>query len=446
MHRRSLLSALAGAGVAGIAGCVTAPVARLDAVPTAGTPPETTPPADVDAPTGDYVAGNANFGFALLDRLADDAPTGNRFVSPYSVGVALAMTSAGMRGETRANAVETLRFPAAGEELHRTCAALRSDLPVGASDEAGDEAEDAEEDNRDGTPLALTEANALWGQADYPFREELVDALKRYYGAGVGRADFRAEPNAARNAVNAWVAERTRGQIPELFPRNAINRRTRLVLANAVSFEANWADTFDEADTERETVTALDGSTGEVPMMRQTERFPFAERDGTKVLELPYAGGNTDMALLMPPRERFREFERALDAERLDRLLDATEPQGVDVGLPRFEFRSDLRLDERLAAMGMETAFTRRANFDGVAEGDADDGLRLGAVLHEAYVRVDEEGTEAAAATGAAVEFTSATLADAEFVADRPFLFVIRHRPTGAVLFLGRVADATAAQ
>lgn len=434
MNRRHLLSALAGAGAAGLAGCVSA-----DSVPAAisdhGTAPEVTDPEDVDAPTGDYVAGNANFGLALLGRLADESPNENRFISPYSIGVALAMTSAGARGQTREDLIETMRFPAAGEDLHRMCAALRSDLPVG-------ESEDESSADEDETSFTLADANALWGQEGYPFREDFSETLKRYYGAGLGRVNFEEKPNAARKAINEWVAQRTREKIPELFPEGTVDAATRLVLANAVYFRANWADTFDEDDTEPETFTALGGATGEVPMMYQEDQFPFAEVDGTKVLELPYAGGDTDMVLLMPPRDRFREFERSLDAAALDRLLGATERQGVKVGLPRFEFRSNLRLGEQLKAMGMTTAFTREANFDGIAEGDVDADLKLGAVLHEAYVRVDEEGTEAAAATGVEVEYTSATVTSAEFVADRPFLFLIRHRPTGAPLFLGRMADA----
>jgi len=477
MNRRRLLAALAGTGLAGVAGCVS-----LDSAPDAGTgpgsnvladanvsAPETGAPPDVDAPTEGFVAGNANFGFALLDRLADDSPDENRFVSPYSIGVALAMTAAGARGTTRENLVETLRFSAASEDLHRACAALRSDLPLAdegeesASTTAGDETTESGESEgaagRSGeSEFTLAGANALWGQAGYPFREEFQRTLTRYYGTGLGAVDFTEEPNAAREAINAWVAERTLEKVPELFPKNTIDERTRLVLANAVYFRANWAEDFEEDDTQRETFTALDGSTGEVPMMRQEESFPFAEVEsgneaddtneveGTKVLELPYDGGDVDMVLLMPPREQFREFERSLGADRLDRLVDATERRGVEVGLPRFEFRSSLGLADQLQAMGVTTAFTREANFDGIAEGDADDALALGAVRHEAYVRVDEEGTEAAAATGAEVVMTSATITDAAFVADRPFLFVVRHGPTGAPLFVGRMVDAAAAQ
>ncbi|WP_115862925.1 serpin family protein [Halorussus litoreus] len=483
MNRRRLLAALAGTGLAGVAGCVS-----LDSAPDAGTGPgsnaladanvsvpETGAPPDVDAPTDDFVAGNANFGFALLDRLADDSPDENRFLSPYSIGVALAMTAAGARGTTRETLVETMRFPAVGEDLHRACAALRADLPLADDGEESASTTDGDETTESGesegaagesaeSEFTLAGANAMWGQTGYPFREDFQRTLTQYYGTGLGAVDFREDPEAGREAINAWVAERTREKVPELFPKNTIDQRTRLVLANAVYFRANWAEDFEADDTQRETFTALDGSTGEVPMMRQEESFPFAEVEGgneadeaneadganavggTKVLELPYDGGDVDMVLLMPPREQFREFEQSLDADRLDRLVDATERRGVEVGLPRFEFRSRLGLADHLQAMGMTTAFTREANFDGIAEGDADDELALGAVRHEAYVRVDEQGTEAAAATGAEVVMTSATSADAEFVADRPFLFVVRHGTTGAPLFVGRMVDATAAQ
>ncbi|WP_435174582.1 serpin family protein [Halorussus sp. AFM4] len=451
-NRRRLLSALAGVGAAGLAGCLgadSAPSAATAPDP-AGSPAPATPDGgglpDVDAPTDEYVAGNADFGLALLGRLADDAPNENRFLSPYSVGVALAMTYAGARGETRTELAETMRFRPTGEALHESVAALRADLPL--SDGSAEEDETSttgDSTGDDGAPFRLSGANALWGQSAYPFREEFLTTLERYYGAGLGRVNFRKRPEKARKAINGWVADRTEERIPDLFPEGTIDARTRLVLANAVYFRANWADTFDEAATEPGEFTALDGSTDEVPMMRQKAAFGFTEADGAKVLKLPYAGGTTEMALLLPPRERFRAFERSLDADRLADLLDATEERKVDVRLPQFEFRSKLKLAKRLAAMGMPTAFTRRANFDGMAEGDADANLELGSVLHEAYVRVDEQGTEAAAATGVEVVNTSATPNPPTFRADRPFLFVVRHRPTCAVLFLGRVADAAAA-
>ncbi|NEU56423.1 serpin family protein [Halorussus sp. MSC15.2] len=454
MDRRNLLASLAGIGAAGLAGCVSA-----DSAPTAGTAPdpvsvpETSVPEGVDAPTESYVAGNIDFGLALLDRLADDAPTENRFVSPYSLGVALAMTYAGARGETRTNVAETLRFAPTGEDLHRSVAALRADLPLGDADESAPQTTTAETETtddatetegEDGAPFWFVGANALWGQAAFPFREAFLGTLERHYGAGLGRVDFAEHPDEARRAINGWVAERTREKIPELFPEGTIDHRTRLVLANAVYFRANWAETFDEGSTEPKEFTTLDGTNVEVPTMHQSERFPFAEVDGVKVLELPYAGEDADMTLLLPPRDGFREFERGLDADRLGELLDATESREVEVRLPRFEFRSSLELSKRLEAMGMTTAFTREANLDGMAEGDADANLKLGSVVHEAYVGVDEQGTEAAAATGVEAEFTSAALNPATFAADRPFLFVIRHRPTNAPLFLGRVADPTA--
>ena len=405
-------------------------------------------PRDVDAPTEEYVVGNADFGLALMDRLAADSPNANRFVSPYSVGVALAMTYAGARGETRTEMAEAMRFVPTGEDLHRSVAALRGDLPLSDHGESsaanGSETATTPEETEGAVPFSLVGANALWGQAEFPFREDFPEKLQRYYGAGLGRVDFAEAPDEARRAINGWVAERTRETIPELFPEGTFDQRTRLVLANAVYFRANWAETFDEEETEPKAFTTLDGTTSEVPTMHQKEQFPFAEVDGVKVLELPYAGENTDMTLLLPPRGEFREFERNLDAQRLGELLDGTEKTGVEVRIPRFEFRSSLELSERLAAMGMPTAFTRNANFDGMAEGDADANLALDSVRHEGYVRVDEQGTEAAAATGVEVVYTSQTLTEAEFHADRPFLFVIRHRPTDAVLFLGRVVDPSA--
>ena len=452
MDRRRLLSALASVGAAGLAGCLSvdsAPMATDSPAPLSV--PEMNVPENVDVPTEQteqYVAGNVDFGLALLDRLADESPNSNRFVSPYSIGVALAMTYAGARGDTRTEMAEAMRFTPNGEDLHRSVAALRADLPLSDPDESNAASESgtatASEETENGAPLRLVGANALWGQAEFPFREDFAEKLNRYFDGGLGRVDFEENPDEARRAVNGWVAERTREKVPELFPESTIDQRTRLVLTNAVYFRANWAETFDEEKTEPKEFTTLDGTTSEVPTMHQKERFLFAEADGTKVLELPYASENTDMALLLPPRGEFREFERDLDAERLGELLDATEKMEVKVRVPRFEFRSSLELSSRLAAMGVPTAFTSGANFDGMAEGDADANLALDSVRHEAYVRVDERGTEAAAATGVEAAFLGYTESQATFAADRPFLFVIRHRPTDAPLFLGRVADPTA--
>jgi serpin B len=221
---------------------------------------------------------------------------------------------------------------------------------------------------------------------------------------------------------------------------------TRFVLTNAVYFYGTWASTFDPEATGDAEFTALDGTASSVRTMRQDGRFPYAEVDGTQVLDLPYVGGDVTMTLLLPPEGAFESFERGLDAERLRELLAALSGRQGRVALPKFSFDTAANLVETLSALGMPSAFApTEADFSGMVEPDAPP-LYLQTVAHQAAVTVDEEGTEAAAATGVVGGVTSAPQNPFEFVADRPFLFLIRDRPTGAVLFLGRLVDAAAAQ
>ena len=440
MDRRALLAAVAGTGLVGGAGCLSS---AADGADPAVRTPESGTPVDVDAPVGPFVDGNAAFGLALLDRMAGESPTTNRFCSPYSVGVALAMTYAGARGETRTEMAEALRFSPTGGELHDAVASLLGDLAA-ASDATNGRSDSGTEDDA-GTPLTLRTANALWGQTDFPFADAFVDTLADHYGAGMGAVDFEADPEAARRAINDWVAERTEDHVEELFAKGTIDDATRLVLANAVYFAANWASTFDEDRTEDAPFTGLDGAERDAPTMAQQDRFEYASVDGVAVLSLPYVGGTADMVVLLPPRERFREFERSLTVERLRELTAALEQREVDVRLPKFSVRTRRDLPTDLEAMGMERAFGRDADFSGMTEGDAGKKLQVGAVVHEAFVDVDERGTEAAAATGVEVELTSAGPKPVEFVADHPFVFAIRHRESGALLFLGRYVTPSGA-
>lgn len=451
MDRRQFLAACGLGGAGSLAGCVggftppTANAAVDPAVP--GAPDQGTLP-DVEAPTDPFVRGNTAFGFALHQRLAAEAPMENRFLSPYSLGVALAMTYAGARGRTREQMAAAMRFHPQSEALHRSIAALRADLPFGDPDTTPTTtttpAEDQSMGEEDSLPFRLLTANAAWFQTGFPIRDPYRQTLRRYYAIDAGRVDFRDHHPRARRRINAWVADQTRDAIPTLFPEGSLSPRTRLVLANAMYFEAAWADKFSEDATEPGTFTALDGSTSEVPMMSEGLTVPYGEVNGHAVIELPYAGPNVDMVLVVPEAGTFRDFERRLDPQRLGDLLAATEQREGDLTLPRFQYRSSLSLPPYLQAMGMERAFSTAADFTGMSP--KGDRLALGDVRHEATVTVDERGTEAAAATGVEVVMVSAPANPFELRVDRPFLFAIRHRATGAILFLGRVVDAGAAR
>ncbi|MDG5817337.1 serpin family protein [Natronococcus sp. A-GB7] len=376
------------------------------------------------------VEGNVEFGLALLDRLAGADPDENLLVSPVSVGFALGMTDAGARGETAEEIAEALRFPDDREALRSAHQQLQYEL-----NERAAAATDGE--------FELAVANAVWGLEGYPYRESYLETLEDRYGAELRTVEFGADPEGAREAINGWVAERTNERIDELFPDGSFDGRTRLVLANAVYLLADWYHRFEESDTRAEEFTLLDGETIEVPLMRQTETFPYAEVDGHQLVELPYVGEGVGMLVVLPAEDEFERFEDELDAESLGTSVDALEEREGEVVLPRFEFDAGFGLTDALAELGIERAFDPdRANFDGMVPlEEIDENLFVDDVRHEAYVAVDEEGTEAAAATGAEVGADSAPAVDFRMVVDRPFLFLIRDRETGATLFLGRVVD-----
>lgn len=456
-HRRSLLALVAGLG----AGCVGEPssgAADPGTTPGPTTGPtltEAPPPAVDDDRLATLVAANTEFALALHRELVAGSPDENLFASPFSISAALAMTWAGAEGETETAMADALRFSLDQETLHPAFEALFAAVEPGEADGATTgEGTDATTE-RDGTTAAGDEpgfqlriANALWGQEGFPFDDSFVEALADHYGAGLREADFESEPEAARGTINDWVADATEGKIEDLLPRGVIDALTRLVLTNAIYFEAEWARTFEDNATSDRTFTSLDGSTAEVPTMSQTESFPYAEVDGHQVIELPYVGDEVSMVVLLPAEGTFEEFESELDRDGLVAAFDALETASGTIALPKFTFESAFSLRDALSALGMEVAFEpEAANFEGMIEDDADaPNLYVKDAVHQSYVAVDEEGTEAAAATGVVINADSAVQEGFEMVVDRPFLFFIRHRETDAILFSGRVVDAEAAQ
>jgi serpin B len=447
-NRRDFL-ALSGALAAGglLAGCL-APVQGDDTVTvdTVGTDETPVTPDDVgDDVLQRLVADNTDFAFDLHGALAEADPNANRFVSPYSVSVALAMTYAGARGETRQQMGQILRFSLSRETLHPAFYALRRQVN-GDDENAG--SDDTESDGGEPRPFTLAGANALWGQEGYPWRDAYLTTLKANYGAGLHIVDFTSDAEAARDTINSWVADRTEDKIPDLLPKGSVHELTRLVLTNAIYFKANWQHEFDEEKTTPWEFTALDGSTAEVPTMEVTEDFQYATVDGHQLVELPYVGGDVSMLVVLPRDGRFEQFEQRLDAARLSTLLDALDEREGTLRLPTFTFESATSLKRTLSDLGMPLAFNQNdADFSGMA--DSSEPLFIGDVIHKSFVGVDEKGTEAAAATAVTMETSSAEVNPPkpfEMTVDRPFLFAIRHRETDAVLFLGRVVDAAAAQ
>lgn len=444
MHRRRLL-ALSGSLLAGVlAGC-SAPE------PTPTPDPDLAEPAvtpSVDESTVDGLVRETNtFSMDLYRGIAGESPAENGLVSPLSVTTALAMAYAGARDETRAEMAATLNYTIEGP-LHETVNALHRAL-----NERGEDLDPADlpskfEKSDEPVPFDLSLVNAVWGQQDFPFNEGYLQILEDHYSGGLNEVDYRNDPEAARRTINEWVADQTADRIDQLLPKGSIDTLTRLVLTNAVYFKANWQDPFDPEDTESGTFTPLNGAPGTVPMMHKTAPIAYGTADGVKAIDLPYLGRDVSMLFVLPPDGAFRSFESDLDNTRLQTIVNSLERQRTAVTIPKFSFADSHGLRRALEALGMEAAFEpTSANFSGMADlAGTQERLYLSQVFHDTDITVDETGTEAAAATGAVIGFTSAPSEPVEFVADRPFLFAIRDRPTGAILFLGRVVDAAGAQ
>ena len=381
------------------------------------------------------MSGNSAFAFDLYEALRADG--NNLFYSPYSISLALAMTYAGARGDTETQMAGTLHFNLPQHSLHPAFNALDLALASRGKDSQGEDAEG----------FILRIANAVWAQHDYQFQQTFLDLLAESYGAGVRPANFREAPDESRVTINDWIAEQTEDRIVDMIPKEAIDNLTRMVLTNAIYFRAAWASPFEERDTSEAPFQLLDGSETLVPMMRQTKRFRYARMDGYQVVDLPYVGHEISMTILLPDEGRFREFEDSLDAALVERVLGDTQREFTALVMPKFELESQFELAETLEQMGMPNAFDRfTSDFSGMDVNSCFAGdipcLFISEVIHQAFVSVNEQGTEAAAATAAIVREVSMEMSTSpDVVIDRPFIFLVRDSDTGAILFLGRVLD-----
>lgn len=352
----------------------------------------------------------------------------NLAFSPLSIAIALAMTSEGARGTSREQ-IEDVFHLTDVDDVHGGWNAVDQALESRAGTVTRDD------DSTD--ELALTIVNQLWAQDGFTIEDAFLTVLAASYGAGVNLLDFAADPEACRVSINEWVAEQTNDRIPELIPAGVITDLTRLVLTNAIYFKAPWATPFEPEATTDGPFTLLDGSTVDVPMMSSSAAYGMATGDGWQAVELPYADHELEMLLVLPDEGRFADVEARLGTGLLDEVAPGLEPAFTSLTMPAFEIRTPLPLKDPLIALGMPDPFADGvADFSGINP-DAD--LVISDVVHEAFVAVDETGTEAAAATAVVVNVTSA--GPPPLVVDRPFLWAIRDVPTGAVLFLGRVVD-----
>ena len=373
------------------------------------------------------VEGNNRFATDLYG-VAREEP-GNLFFSPFSITAALSMVYGGAEGDTHTQMADVLGVELDEDAWHDNLAALFADL--------------SGQHNRGYT---LNTANAVWGQDGVPFVADYTALLDDTYGAPLDRVDFVANPTGARTLINDWIARQTLDHVPELFKTGDIDSLARLVVANAIYFEADWAARFDASETTDGTFHLSDGGSVQVPMMVQEADLGIASVDGIQILEMPYEDDELSMVVLLPADDDgLAALEQSLTPAQLDTWIDATVEQTVQVTFPAFELDVSLPLSSMLLELGMTDAFSHElADFTGmVAAGDMEDNYSITSTRHQATVQVDEKGTTAAAATGVVVGLRSVG-GSLPFTADHPFVFLIRDRLTGAILFLGRVENPTA--
>ena len=370
------------------------------------------------------VESNSAFAINLYRQLR--SREGNLFFSPYSISAALAMTYAGARGETEKQMAEVLHFSLDQGTLHPAFAGLRRWL--NQLQQAGN--------------VTLYTANSLWPQSKYPFLREYLGLMQEYYDVSITPVDYEHAPEAARQQINRWAQSRTRGKITDLVPPDLLDPLTVLVLVNAIYFKGKWGDEFDPDQTRPSRFHVSPEQTVTVPMMHQTTKAQYAEFEGLQALALPYRGETLSMLVLLPKEtDGITDLEGDLSVDMLSSWRESLRQTKVRIYLPRFRMTHQFCLRKTLAAMGMIDAFVLgKADFTGMDGGH--DSLYIKDVVHKAFIEVNEEGTEAAAATAVAVA-RRARFEPPTFRADHPFLFLIQENRTGTILFIGRVIDPT---
>jgi len=401
-----------------------------------------TNPAVSPAEQAQLSAGNTAFAFDLYRTLAASDAGKNVFCSPYSISLALAMTYGGARGNTEAEMAKTLHFGLPQERLHPAFDDL--DLKLASR---GQGAKD-----QDGGKFRLSIANSMWGIKGYPYLTPFLDVLAESYGAGLRVVDFVGDPESSRQAINQWVEQKTEEKIKELLPQGSIDDLTRLVLVNAIYFNAAWAVPFDKGATKDEAFHLADGSTVRSSMMTKVDELEYAKLADGQAVVMPYDGHQLSLVLLLPDEGKLAAMESGLSSSTLDSILQGLSGAEVTLTLPKFDFEYGTKsLKAALQALGMKDAFDEdRADLTGMFDrSQTEKPLLIKDVLHKAFVKIDEAGTEAAAATAVVIGEPTASPVQPELPnvvvkLDRPFLFLIRDDQTGAVLFVGRILNPNA--
>jgi serpin B len=369
------------------------------------------------------VEGDNAFAVALYSQLRKQS--GNLFFSPESISTALAMAYAGARGETASEMAKTLHFTLPPERLHPAMGALLREL------------------NAPQEGYQLSVANALWAQLGYTFLDDFLKLLKTDYGAGLNQVDFKGSSETVRETINRWVEQKTQDKIKDLLQPGSLKPDTRLVLTNAIYFKGNWQTQFDKAQTRNEDFHLSQGQTKTTPLMHREGGFNYFNGGAFQALEIPYKGKDLSMIILLPNEiGGLPSLEQSLTGSNTQQWLRQLAPVSkVIVTMPKFKMTQQFELEATLGAMGMPAAFSGSANFSGMT-GKRD--FSISEVIHKAYVDVNEEGTEAAAATAVTMRALAIRVPDQPppvFHADHPFVFLIRDNRSESILFMGRLAD-----
>ena len=383
------------------------------------------PQADPEA-VKQIAQSNNEFALALYQALRDE--DGNLIYSPYSIFQALLMTGAGAQGETASQMASVLGVDVNDPATHNLMNALNKALTY--------QPEFLDENSQ---PLIFNIANALWAQKDYHFEQAFLDTLSANYDAGLKLVDFN-KPDEARALINLWVAAQTNDKIKDLIPEGVLSSMTRLVLTNAIYFKGAWSHRFEEQDTKDGSFTLADGTSITVPFMHGNFTTSALLSETISAVKLPYEGGTYAMAAIMPSAN-FAGFESQLTAAELEQILSDLQSSSarVDLSMPKFQSESRFGLADVLIELGMPNAFdAEKADFSGMT-GKPD--LMIGSVLHQATIEVNEEGTEAAAATAVVMELTSMPGESYTISLDKPFIYVIYETTTNAIVFMGRVVN-----
>jgi serpin B len=387
------------------------------------------PQLDVDS-LKTLSASNTAFAFNFYDQVRDS--DGNIIFSPLSLSVALSMALAGARGDTRQEMLDTMSIQGLGDETSPAFNALLLAIEGSQQDLEGED---------EVSTFQLNIANSSWGQSGFEFNPDFLDTLALYYGAGIYQVDFSQDPEAARQAINAWVEDETNDKIKNLIPEGAIEALTRLVLANAIYFKGGWMYPFIENGTQPAPFTLLDGSQWTVDMMRLDEKdLKYIRVEDYQAVQLPYKSRDFSMLLVLPDEGTYKGVEGEFNSEMLSTIVDSMQYVPVKLSMPKFDFETALNANDILKSMGMIEAFIPDgADFSGMT---TEAPLYISDVVHKATITVDEQGTEAAAATAIIMSTTSMPISDPiDMVLDHPFMFAIMHEPTGTILFLGRVVQ-----